>query len=280
MRLVSLSTRYFALTMIAAALGSLPPIVIGRISGLAALAAFDRSNALLVTPVDRATAAASHVLFSYFSRTNGRGATQKNVFLVCLAAATLLGFPAAAVVGTNGDAIIWLALGGKWTNAIPFAAPLAVFIAVMPVLQVCVPVLNGRGRPEIEIAIIALTLGLFLVGAFAWSGGDALRIVWSLAGAYIFRVACLVAAARRMLAVDIAEIAAAMLPGLAAAAVTLAIDGALAAALFPRATALRLMTAAVLAAAAVLVAWRVSRLFPNGVMHRLGPGAEEGGAVR
>jgi lipopolysaccharide exporter len=274
-RLPAISARFLLLNLINAALGALPPIAIGRLAGIPALGLFDRTFSLLVTPVDRAAAAVAGVLFSFYARTNERALIQHDVFLGCLAAALFFGIPGAVVAFMNGPLIIEATLGSKWMAATSLVAPLSPFIALLPALQVSVPVLNGRGRPDIEVGIVIGTISVFLAGVLLWAHDDLVRILWCLTAAYAFRVVCLLTAVKMLLFAGPAQFLAALVPGAAVAVLTVALNLVLEEALPDGAPSLlRLATIGLSSAALLLAAWHLAQaLLPNGQIQRAFRGA-------
>ena len=139
------------------------------------------------------------------------------------------------------------------------------------------PILNGRGRPEIEIAIVVVMVGLFsLMVAFAHN--DVEDVVWSLVAAYGFRVGCLLLSAQYLIGVGFRPMLVAVLPGLAAAALLLLGNLLLAEALptdLP--TAMRFAAVALGSAAALLSLWGAYRAWLPNAHIRRALGAEAAG---
>jgi O-antigen/teichoic acid export membrane protein len=268
-KLGRLSLWYLLLNIVNAILGTLPQIVIGRLFGAGVLGLFDRAYSLIVTPVDRAAETVSGVLFSFFSRTNQHGAMQHDVFLSCLTIAVFFGLPCTAVMMVHSELVIASTLGAKWAAAAPLVTPFSVFIPLLLLLQVAVPILNGRGRPEIEIVIVVLMVALFsLMVTFAHR--DVEDVVWSLLAAYGFRVGCLLLSAQYLIGVGWRPMLVATLPGLAATALLLLGNLLLAAVLPPDLpSALRLAAVALGSGAALLSLWASYRGYlPNAHIRR------------
>ena len=206
------SARFLILNLVNATFGALPAIVIGRSYGVAAVGLFDRTFALIVAPIDRAAAAISGVLFSHHATLHRTGAAQNSVFLRSLTLAFLAGLPFAAGVVENEVLIIDVALGKEWLGAVPLVPPMAALVVLILVLQVAVPVLNGRGRPEIEAMIQLTSIVLFVVAVVLFAQISS-GILWALVAAYVFRVLCVFAAVCYFLAIRPMSMFLSMLPG-------------------------------------------------------------------
>jgi hypothetical protein len=76
-----------------------------------------------------------------------------------------------------------------------------------------VPVLNGRGRPEIEVFIQLGGIALFLLLVAFVAHGSPTELVWALVAAYAFRVLCLIFSVGRLIKLRTGRILRAALPG-------------------------------------------------------------------
>lgn len=196
----SVPIRFLLLNLINAAIGALPALIIGRSFGAATLGLYDRAFALIVAPVDRAAAAASSVLFSHHADLHRTGTTQTDVFLRSLSVAFLAGIPFAVGVVENGSLIVDVLLGSSWRGIVPLVSPLAALAVLILALQVAVPVLNGRGRPEVDMVTQLVSIVIFLAGVAFMANRGTADILWVLVAAYGFRVLCLFATLGYLLA--------------------------------------------------------------------------------
>jgi O-antigen/teichoic acid export membrane protein len=250
------SMRFLLLNIVNAVIGALPALIIGRLFGVAAVGLYDRAYALIVSPVDRAAAAVSGVLFSYHATLHRVGRGETEVFLRSLRLALFIGLLCAIVVARNDALIIQLTLGAGWSEAVPFVVPMAVFVVLVLTLQVAVPVLNGRGRPEIEIAIQLGAIALFLLLVSFVAHDSPMALVWALVAAYTFRVLCLLFSVGWLIELRTGPILRAALPGAAAAILVLAAERAFALAVPGLDSGLgRLAALGGMSAAVVTVAW-------------------------
>ena len=205
--------RFLLLNLINAAAGALPALIIGRFFGVAALGLYDRASALIVTPVDRAAAAVETVLFSHHADLHRTGKTQTDVFLRSLSIAFLVGIPFAVGVVENGPLIVDVALGAKWEGVVPLVAPLAALTVLILALQAAVPVLNGRGRSDVDLLAQLASIVLFLISVAFLAADETADILWALVAAYGFRALCLVATAGYLLAIRLQSLLLCIVPG-------------------------------------------------------------------
>jgi lipopolysaccharide exporter len=212
---------YLLLNLVNAVHGMLPQIAIGHFFGSAGSGLYDRAYSLIVAPIDRGAQAVSGVLFSFFARTNDDGAKQRDLFLGWLTVAGFFGAPCAAVIALHSDLIVAVTLGPKWTAAGELLPALSVCILLFLVLETSVPILNGRGRPDIELGIVVAMICLFLPAVFL-AHGSVKEIVWGLVAVYAFRVGCLLISVRYVVRVRFTLMLSAIFPGLVAAALLLA----------------------------------------------------------
>lgn len=207
------SARFLLLNLINAAAGALPALIIGRFFGVSVLGLYDRAFALIVTPVDRAAAAASNVLFSHHADLHRTGTTQISVFLRSLSIALLAGIPFAVGVVENGPLIVGVALGAEWRGVVPLIPPLAALAVLIVALQTAVPVLNGRGRPDVDLVTQLASIVLFLTGVAFVAHGETTHILWALVAAYGFRVLCLLTTVSYLLAIRVQSLLLSVVPG-------------------------------------------------------------------
>jgi lipopolysaccharide exporter len=256
----TVSLRFLLLNIVNGIVGALPALLIGRLFGVAAVGLYDRTYALVVTPLDRAAAAISGVLFSYHAQLHRDGNGQAGVFVTSLTGVLFLGLPFAAIVGTNDALIIRTAFGSEWLGAVPLVLPLATLVVLILALQVAVPVLNGRGRPEIELAIQVVSVVLFLLTVVLMPPAETADILWLLVGAYGFRVLCLLSIVGFFVTRNAVEIISTAIPGSIAVGLVLAGSSALSAAMPSTVSGVgRLAATAAIGTVALAVTWLLCR---------------------
>jgi lipopolysaccharide exporter len=215
--LVKTARWYLALNVVNAIQGVLPQILIGRLFDSTVVGLYDRTYSLFVAQIGRGAQAISTVLFSFFSRTNHRHTTQQDLFLVSLTLACFFGAPCAAAIARHSELLVAVTLGSKWGAAADFLPALAICIPVFLAIETTVPVLNGRGRPEIEVGIVIAMIGVF-ISVLVFAHDDVREIVWSLVAAYGLRLLCLLVAIKSVLGAPLESIGTALAPGMVVAA--------------------------------------------------------------
>jgi lipopolysaccharide exporter len=212
---------YLLLNILNAVQGVMPPIAIGRLFGPGTAGLYDRAYSLVVAPIDRGAQAVSAVLFSFFARTQDHSLGQRDIFLTSLTLAVFFGAPCGATIALHSSLIVGVTLGPKWHSAAELLPMLSVCIPLFLVLETAVPVLNGRGRPDIEVGIVAVMICLFAL-ALSLAHGNVHDVVECVVAVYAFRVACLLFGVRHVIGVRIASMLGAIVPGFVATAVVLA----------------------------------------------------------
>jgi lipopolysaccharide exporter len=213
-RFVAISPKYLVLSLInVAGLTTVPRLVIGRSFGSDSLGLFDRAHSLIVMPMARAAAMVEGVLFAAHARWLERGGfNHGELYLASVTCALLIALPTAAAIATNGLPIIEVLLGYQWIQAADFVAPLSALIPLYFLIQVSVPVLNGLGRPGVEIIVQIGVIIVFLVSVLLLPR-NAVDVVWTLVAAYALRTICLAICVARITTVSARKFIQAAMPG-------------------------------------------------------------------
>ncbi len=192
-RFMTISPKYLVLSLVnVAGLTTIPRFVLGRSFGSGALGLFDRAYSLIVAPMARAASMVDGVLFASHARGLERGRfNHGELYLATVTCALLFALPAAAFIGMNGLPIIRVLLGDQWIAAADLVAPLASLIPIFFVIQVSVPVLNGLGRPGIQIVIQVGVVAAFVAAVVLLPRSPA-EVIWTLVAAHSLRAVCLV----------------------------------------------------------------------------------------
>jgi O-antigen/teichoic acid export membrane protein len=147
--------------------------------------------------------------------------------LSSLRVAFLVGLALAVFLSINDDLIVETALGAAWLRAVPLIQPMALAVALIFLLQVIVPVLNSRGRPEIEVVVQLISIGLFLVLVALVASDAPVQVLWALAAAYACRVICLLYSVTFFVQLKPLRLLHAALPGIWTAMLLVAADRAM-----------------------------------------------------
>jgi O-antigen/teichoic acid export membrane protein len=83
--------------------------------------------------------------------------------------------------------VVHALLGQGWVVAEPLLAPLALAMIPHSLMAIAGPVLNGAGRPKVELRIQSLTAILLVVVLFTASTHGLLALVWVVVGVYLVR---------------------------------------------------------------------------------------------
>ena len=162
-------------------------VAVGRFFGPAALGQFALSNNLVRTPANHLVVNLQSVLFPMAARAQDNDAGLRRAYLTALAGVGLIAFPTFAFVAIMAKPIVLLLLGPKWAEAALVLTPLAAAMIPHAAMALCGPVLNGRGQPEVELRLQALTLALMLVVLAVTSQWSLAAMAWGLALVYLCR---------------------------------------------------------------------------------------------
>jgi lipopolysaccharide exporter len=274
-RFVTMSPKYLVLSLVnVAGLMTIPRFVLGRSFGSSSLGLFDRAYSLIVAPLARAAAMVDGVLFASHARGLERGRFDHGeLYLATVTGALLFSLPAAAFIGMNGLQIIRVLLGDQWIAAAELVAPLASLIPIFFLIQVTVPVLNGLGRPGIEI-IVQLAVVAAFVAAVLVLPRNPVEVIWTLMAAHSFRAVCLMVCVARITGLPARGFLNASAPGAVVLAMLLLFDevarGALPVSLAPTAQlAALLVGSGVVVLGAYVAWWKIFR--PALIVRALGP---------
>lgn len=162
-------------------------VAAGRFFGAAALGQFTMSNNLVRTPANHLVVSLQSVLFPLAARAQNNDAGLRRAYLAALAGVGLVAFPVFAFVAIMAEPIVQVLLGAKWVEAAPVLAALSTAMIPHSAMAICGPLLNGRGEPEVELRLQALTLlvmGAVLAVTSQWT---LVAMAWGLALVYLCR---------------------------------------------------------------------------------------------
>ncbi len=181
-------------------------VAAGRFFGAAALGQFTLSNNLVRTPANHLVVSLQSVLFPMAARAHHNDAGLRRAYLTALAGVGLVAFPTFAFVATMADPIVQVLLGSKWIEASPVLAALSTAMIPHAAMAICGPLLNGRGEPEIELRMQALTLLLMAAVVILTSQWSLVAMAWGLALVYLCRCLLITLVLMRRLGVSAGEI--------------------------------------------------------------------------
>jgi lipopolysaccharide exporter len=162
-------------------------VAAGRFFGAAALGQFTMSNNLVRTPANHLVVSLQSVLFPMAARAQNNDAGLRRAYLSALAGVGLIAFPVFAFVAVMAEPIVLLLLGRKWAQAAPVLAALSVAMIPHTAMAICGPLLNGRGEPELELRLQAVTLVLLGVVLAVTSHWTLAAMAWGTALVYLCR---------------------------------------------------------------------------------------------
>jgi PST family polysaccharide transporter len=181
-------------------------VAVGRFFGASALGQFTMSNNLVRTPANHLVVNLQSVLFPMAARAQHNDAGLQRAYLTALAGVGLVAFPVFAFVAIMAGPIVLLLLGSAWTPAAQVLAPLAAAMIPHTAMAICGPVLNGRGEPEVELRMQALTLALMALVLAITSQATVAVMAWGLLLVYVCRCAAITFTLMRRLRIPLAAL--------------------------------------------------------------------------
>jgi O-antigen/teichoic acid export membrane protein len=164
-------------------------VAVGRFFGAAALGQFTLSNNLVRTPANHLVVNLQSVLFPMAARAQRNDAGLRRAYLTALAGVGLIAFPVFTFVAVMAEPIVLLLLGAQWAQATQVLTPLAAAMIPHAAMAICGPLLNGRGEPEIELRLQAITVVLMAVVLALTSQWSLAAMAWGLMLVYLCRCA-------------------------------------------------------------------------------------------
>lgn len=192
---------------------------VGRVAGPIALGLYSRAFTLASLPAESIVANLQQVLLPSFSRVQVQTDRIRRAYLAAVGVVVLVLLPpfwAMAVI--PGTVVVGL-YGNQWAGAVNLFQPLALAIPVNAVMALSGPLLTSRGRPHREMR---LQFAVLLVAScsFWFSLHHSLQCMsWAVLFVYLLRFVFLTQAAITEIEARWHDIAQAVMPGAALAAV-------------------------------------------------------------
>lgn len=206
------------------AIENLDRFMVGRFWGVGGLGYYAVAFNLSRAPVGVLITSLQSVAFSSASRVQHDDEATRQGFVATLSVLALVMFPAFALVGVEAGAVMDLVYGDQWAAAAPLLAAFAAATPAYALGALTGPLLWARDSVEKEfysqVAIAAALLG----GFFLLRHLPLAEAVWLVPAIYLLRFIMLFVALDRLLTVGWGRLAAAVVPGVALAAVAVGTD--------------------------------------------------------
>jgi lipopolysaccharide exporter len=148
-------------------------IVIGRMLGTTNVGIFTLAVEIGSLPTTELAEPLYRALYSGFSEGNRSGVSPARVYLKVVGVALLLTVPAAVGISLVADALIRLALGTAWLDAVPLVWIMALPGALNVTSYVSGAALNAQGRPQVNFRLgaISTVFKVVLLVCMTWTYG-------------------------------------------------------------------------------------------------------------
>lgn len=154
-------------------------LLIGRYFSAVTLGFYNRTLFLTSTPVGLLVGALQTVVFSLTSKVQSEPARVRRVFLGLLQLTALVACPMLLGLAAVSRTAIEGVFGSEWLPAAHLLPPLSLMMIAQALLSLAGPVMNGLGRPDVElrqtvwgallVAAALLVAGRYSVEAMAWA---------------------------------------------------------------------------------------------------------------
>jgi PST family polysaccharide transporter len=219
--------------LLAALIFDVDYLIVGKALGAEALGTYTLAFRLPQLLIVNVFFVLSAVAFPMFSRVRDDPSRLRRGYLTSIRLQSAYGLAAGAGLSVVAPMAVPVLLGPRWAAAVGPLEALALYAAARSLGAGAVDVYKGTGRPGLAAAIAAVRLAVLVPALLIAVDGGIGAVAWTQAGLALVFAAGMQVVAMRTVGVTLAELAAAMRPGVAlacgavlgAGAVRLALDG-------------------------------------------------------
>lgn len=184
------------------------PLLIGKVSGIAALGLYNIAYEVSNLPTSELAAPVRRALYPGYSKLNEDPKRLTALFLDSLSLMLIVGIPLGIGISLTAEPLVLVFLGPQWIDAIPLIQVLAVYGAITISFGNAGPAIVALGKPRL-LAGIKMAVFVVLVplasAATIWAGP--IGAAWALLAAACLRVTLLVIVTRRLLDLRLTHVA-------------------------------------------------------------------------
>jgi O-antigen/teichoic acid export membrane protein len=164
-------------------------LFVGRTFGAADLGLYNRSFMLVYMPAYSLVSTLQAVLFSAYSRSQGRPKSLQQTYLASVAIIAMLTMPPFFVVAVIPDAVISGIYGPRWMGAVSVLIPLALAMSLDALTGLAGPVMWGLGKVERELWPQLVTAVSMVAMMMLMSRISFVAVGWGVLMIYLLRFA-------------------------------------------------------------------------------------------
>ena len=168
-------------------INNIDTLIVGRAFGTVDLGLYNRALQLVVTPMSALMSNLSAVIFPAYSRARTNPVAIRKTFLASFTLIGLLLVPPFVVIAIVPEAVLVGLYGEHWRSAVPLLTPLSLATGMTGLLSLSGPLLNGLGRPGVELRAQSIAAVVTAIALMAASTFSLLALAWTLLGAFAFR---------------------------------------------------------------------------------------------
>lgn len=198
-------------------------MLIARVLGGHALGIYGRAHAVMAAPAVFFGSAVERVMFPLFAAAQGDPARLRGGYLRSIALVGLVGLPASAVLAVLAPEVVAILLGPAWSEVVPVLRAFAVCTYLRIAFKPSATVLRGLGRAWLHAVWQAMYAALVVAGVLVGFRWGLIGVAVGVSCALAMITVCSHASAIRLVGADWGEALRGQAPGVALAALVLAV---------------------------------------------------------
>ena len=152
---------------------NLESLIIGKIYSADTLAYCNKGKQFPLTLIDNIDGSVQSVMLPAYSAHQENVEAVKNMLRKTISLSTYLVFPAMTLLAVTGKPIIYLLLGNKWLDCVPYLKLFCLIAMLFPLQTANLQAINALGRSDIYLKLMtwkrSLGVILLLVSVFVWN---------------------------------------------------------------------------------------------------------------
>lgn len=181
---------------------NLDNLIIGKMLGATKLGLYSVSYNLVRTPANHLVVSLQTILFPASARAQDNNSGLQRAYLSVIAGVTLIAFPIFITTAVLSSTVIEALFGVRWVAAAPITIPLALAMAVHPMMAVAGPMLAGKGQPGTELKVQFWTALVCIAMLLVTSRISIQAVAWTIFAVYVLRAAWITIAILKTLQVS------------------------------------------------------------------------------
>ena len=170
--LLSFGVKLLGARLIDTVYHNLESLIIGKMFSAETLAFCNEGKQFPLTLIDNIDGSVQSVMLPAYSAKQDDLSSVKQLLRKTISLSTYLVFPAMFLLAVSGEPIIYLLLGSKWLNSVPYLQLFCIMAMLFPLQTANLQAINALGRSDVYLKLMTLKrsigLVLLLVSVFIW----------------------------------------------------------------------------------------------------------------